>query len=273
VLAENESRPILARTDDSSWFVVTLPDGQHGWVAASVAVVANANDVAAAVPPARTIPPPPPPTAPPATATAVLPGQYAIVTQVIDGDTIEVDLGGSVQRVRYIGIDTPEYNQACGTEATNANRQLVGGQRVRLVKDVSETDPYGRLLRYVYVGATFVNEQLVAQGWAEAVTYPPDTQYAAYFDQLEAQARASNRNCYAQGVFDAPPTATPAPIPTDAPPPPPPSNCHPAYPTVCIPPPPPDLDCRDIPYRRFTVRAPDPHRFDGDNDGIGCESG
>lgn len=49
-------------------------------------------------------------------------------------------------------------------------------------------------------------------------------------------------------------------------------NCHPSYPTVCIPPPPPDLDCSDIPYRRFRVIGKDPHRFDGDNDGIGCES-
>lgn len=50
-------------------------------------------------------------------------------------------------------------------------------------------------------------------------------------------------------------------------------NCSPAYPTVCIPPPPPDLDCGDIPYRNFTVLPPDPHRFDSDDDGIGCESG
>lgn len=49
-------------------------------------------------------------------------------------------------------------------------------------------------------------------------------------------------------------------------------NCSPAYPTVCIPPPPPDLDCGDIPYRNFTVLPPDPHKFDGDHDGVGCES-
>ncbi|MBC7260314.1 MAG: SH3 domain-containing protein [Chloroflexi bacterium] len=48
-------------------------------------------------------------------------------------------------------------------------------------------------------------------------------------------------------------------------------NCHPSYPDVCIPPPPPDLDCKDIPFRRFRVLPPDPHRFDGDKDGIGCE--
>jgi len=56
------------------------------------------------------------------------------------------------------------------------------------------------------------------------------------------------------------------------PPPPPPTNCDPSYPTVCIPPPPPDLDCSDIPYRNFTVLPPDPHGFDGNKDGIGCES-
>lgn len=49
-------------------------------------------------------------------------------------------------------------------------------------------------------------------------------------------------------------------------------NCDPSYPTVCIPSPPPDLDCKDIPHRNFTVRQPDPHRFDGDQDGVGCES-
>lgn len=81
-----------------------------------------------------------------------------------------------------------------------------------------------------------------------------------------------------------PATATPVPtaVPTQPPPPPtqppptptepPQANCDPSYPTVCIPPPPPDLDCGDIPYRRFTVLPPDPHKFDGDKDGIGCES-
>ena len=55
-------------------------------------------------------------------------------------------------------------------------------------------------------------------------------------------------------------------------PPPPPGNCDPAYPDVCIPPPPPDLDCSDIPYRNFRVLPPDPHHFDGDGDGTGCEA-
>jgi hypothetical protein len=65
--------------------------------------------------------------------------------------------------------------------------------------------------------------------------------------------------------YPAPAPPTPKPAPT--------TGCDPSYPTVCIKPPPPDLDCGDIPYRRFAVRAPDPHNFDGDHDGVGCESG
>jgi hypothetical protein len=68
-------------------------------------------------------------------------------------------------------------------------------------------------------------------------------------------------------AFPAPPPATPKPAPAPT------TGCDASYPGVCIKPPPPDLDCADIPYRRFTVRAPDPHNFDGDYDGIGCESG
>jgi hypothetical protein len=76
-----------------------------------------------------------------------------------------------------------------------------------------------------------------------------------------------------------PPTSVPTFTDTPVPPPPtltnapPAANCDPSYPDICIPPPPPDLDCGDIPFRRFRVNPPDPHRFDGDHDGIGCESG
>lgn len=65
--------------------------------------------------------------------------------------------------------------------------------------------------------------------------------------------------------------AAPAPAPAPAPPAPA-GRCDPSYPTVCIPPPPPDLDCPEIPHRNFPVRSPDPHRFDADRDGIGCET-
>lgn len=67
------------------------------------------------------------------------------------------------------------------------------------------------------------------------------------------------------------PTLTATPVPTITPTPTSKANCHASYPTVCISPPPPDLDCKDIPYRRFRVLPPDPHNFDSDHDGIGCE--
>ena len=224
-----------------------------------------------------------------ATATTTLTGESGVVTAVIDGDTIDVNLGGAVKRVRYIGMNTPESNQPCYREATNANAALVSGKTVRLVKDVSETDRFGRLLRYVYVGEVFVNAALVEGGYAEAVEYPPDATQAVYLESLEAKARATNLNCYATGVFGGvtvtstaakvtSPTSSTLPtatiraqstsVPTVAKS----GNCDPSYPTVCIPPPPPDLNCKDIPYRRFKVLPPDPHKFDSDKDGIGCES-
>ena len=120
----------------------------------------------------------------------------ARVTQVIDGDTITVEGG---YRVRYIGIDTPEIYpklETYGMEALEANRKLVEGKEVRLERDVSETDKYGRLLRYVYVDGIFVNAELVRQGWAEAKAYPPDIEYQDYLEELEAEARQAGRGIW-----------------------------------------------------------------------------
>ncbi|MEE8618914.1 MAG: thermonuclease family protein, partial [Dehalococcoidales bacterium] len=85
------------------------------------------------------------------------PPNMARVTQVINGDTIVIERD---YRVRYIGIDAPEVHpqpEAYGIEAWQANRLLVEGKRVHLERDASETDSYGRLLRYVYVDSVFVN--------------------------------------------------------------------------------------------------------------------
>lgn len=123
--------------------------------------------------------------------------ETAYVTRVIDGDTIEVDLNGKAYRVRYIGINSPEYDQPFGNEATQANSSLVSGKTVILKKDVSETDKYGRLLRYVFVGDLFVNAHLVKFGWAQAATYPPDVKYSSYFVSLEREARENNEGCWA----------------------------------------------------------------------------
>lgn len=127
----------------------------------------------------------------------------ARVTRVIDGDTIEVNLGGSIYKVRYIGIDTPETVhpsqpvECFGKEASDKNSELVEGKIVRLEKDVSETDRYGRLLRYIWVGDIFVNDYLVRQGYAYASTYPPDVKYADQFAQAQTEAIENNRGLWA----------------------------------------------------------------------------
>lgn len=129
-------------------------------------------------------------------------GEDGVVTQVIDGDTIEVRIGEVGYRVRYVGVNTPERDEVCYQEAKNANAALVQGQTVRLVKDQSNTDRYGRLLRYIYVNGLFVNEQLVRDGWAEAVTYEPDSLYKSQFQQLEREAKDGRRGCHPTGIFN-----------------------------------------------------------------------
>jgi micrococcal nuclease len=123
--------------------------------------------------------------------------QMATVIRVIDGDTIDVFLNGTTQRLRYIGIDTPETVDpsrpiGCyGHEASDKNRELVEGKQVGLEKDASETDEFGRLLRYVWVGELSVNAALVKGGYAESKSYPPNTGHQAALDALQRQAQAA----------------------------------------------------------------------------------
>ncbi len=121
-----------------------------------------------------------------------------LVIDVIDGDTITIEGG---QRVRYIGIDTPETGppaEPFAIEAWQANRALVEGRRVRLERDVSEVDRYGRLLRYVYVDGIFVNEELVSRGLARAKAYPPDTRHQDQLKRAEAAARGAGLGIWAR---------------------------------------------------------------------------
>lgn len=129
-------------------------------------------------------------------------GQLARVIKVIDGDTVDVDIAGEEFRVRYVGINTPERDQVCYAEAVRANRALVDNQIVTLVTDTSDTDQYGRLLRYLYIGDKFVNELLIRDGWAEVVRYPPDTGYYDRFRDLEIQAAQAGRGCHQTGIYD-----------------------------------------------------------------------
>jgi micrococcal nuclease len=112
------------------------------------------------------------------------PTEVAVVASVTDGDTIRVELDGENVPVRYIGIDAPETRdpvEPFGAEATDANEQLVAGREVVLERDVSDVDRFGRLLRYVWIemeaGWILVNLELVRQGMATVVTFPPDVKY------------------------------------------------------------------------------------------------
>lgn len=98
--------------------------------------------------------------------------------------------------MRYIGVDTPDHGEPYCEESAEQNRQLVEGKIVCLEKDVSETDRYDRLLRYVWVGEMLVNSELVRQGYARAVAYPPDVKYQQQFAQLEREAREQNRGLW-----------------------------------------------------------------------------
>lgn len=153
--------------------------------------------------------PPPSPVAesrPIATTSATfgIEGAQALVTKVVDGDTIELE---NSQTVRLIGIDTPETVDprrpvGCfGKEAKKETASLLNGKAVILQKDVSETDKYGRLLRYVFLpldngDIVFVNKYLLLQGFAKALTYPPDVKFSEEFRQAEQDARINKKGLW-----------------------------------------------------------------------------
>lgn len=124
-------------------------------------------------------------------------GQPIKVAKVVDGDTVVLQNG---ERLRYIGIDTPEEFdarkpvQCFAKEAAEENRRLVEGREIKFYKDVSEKDKYGRWLGFVYLNdGTFVNERLVQEGYAFAYPYPPDTSKSAQFAEAESLA-SSNKS-------------------------------------------------------------------------------
>ncbi len=133
-----------------------------------------------------------------------------LVTRVVDGDTIEIEGG---QKVRYIGINTPETVdprkpvQCFGAEAKKRNEELAQGKYVRLEKDVGDKDKYGRLVRYVYAGDVFVNLVLVKEGFASSYTYPPDVKYQNQFLEAERKAREQKH-----GLWGACPSLSLTPI-------------------------------------------------------------
>lgn len=188
----------------------------------------------------------------------------AVVSKIVDGDTIDVQISGRTYRVRYIGIDTPEMssNDCYAKEATERNRQLVQGKIVCLEKDISETDRYGRLLRYVYQGNTFINASLVREGYAQAFTYPPDVAHASDFVALQQQARNERAGLWSGcGVESESKSAAPAVAVCTC-------NSN-------------QYNCSDFSthaqaqecYKYCLAQAGyDVHKLDGDSDGSACET-
>jgi micrococcal nuclease len=133
----------------------------------------------------------------------------ATVVRLVDGDTIHVQMGGRFEKVRYIGINTPELHhprrgaEPGGREALEANRRLVGGRPVRLEPDVQQRDRYGRVLAYVWVTGpdgreVMVNAELVRLGYAQVMTIPPNVRHASAFRALQRQARDERRGLWAR---------------------------------------------------------------------------
>lgn len=214
-------------------------------------------------------------------ANATTASERARIAFVVDGDTLELTSG---RRVRLLQIDTPEpgegecFSRAAGREL---RRLLPTGASVTLEADppLDLVDRYGRLLRYIHRSGVNVNVELVRRGAATVWFYRGEQgRYARRLLGAGNAARRARRGIWgacAQArwnplapAFTGSSTVGPGgsaqqrPIA---------GRCDPSYPSVCIPPSPPDLDCADVPHTSFRVRPPDPHGFDGEGDGLGCE--
>ena len=220
--------------------------------------------------------------------------QQGVVEHVVDGDTIWVRVdepGGplvadATHKIRLLLVDTPETVHpsrpvACyGPEGSDFATEKLLGETVWLQADQQDTDRYGRFLRHVWLeDGTNFGLELVERGYADAVLHEPNDLYWDDFAVTAKTARSQSVGLWgscerfgaplaAEGQRDADGSSAivdPA-VPAAT------GDCDPSYPDVCIPPAPPDLDCGQIAHRRFAVVGPDPHGFDGDGDGVGCQS-
>jgi endonuclease YncB( thermonuclease family) len=127
------------------------------------------------------------------------------VQRVVDGDTFVAVVGGRRERVRVIGVDTPESvdpnrpDEPYGEEASDFAKHYLDGETVRLAGDAEPRDRYGRMLAYVWLrDGTFWNALLVAEGYAQQLTIPPNVTYAPLFRRLVAEARRNDRGLWAE---------------------------------------------------------------------------
>jgi micrococcal nuclease len=205
----------------------------------------------------------PTPTTPPSPNTTNSPAvlgesdrEEAVVASAVDGDTIKLTNG---KTLRYIGVDTPETVDprravGCfGKEASDYNKLLTTGKTVYLEKDVSETDKYGRLLRYVYLqSGEMVNEMLVREGYAYASAYPPDVKYQDKLENLEKEARDNNRGLWGSCQSFISPTPDTSTFKCD---------CSKSCSQI--------TSCEEATFQLNTCSC---RSLDGNNDGIACNS-
>jgi micrococcal nuclease len=200
-------------------------------------------------------------------------GRRGRIAHIVDGDTLHATFGDTTEKIRLFAVNTPELNpiECGGIEATALLAQLAPiGSIVWFERGEVQLDRYGRSLYWAWIEVEpgrwqLLQDAIVAAGAGEVRVYPPDDRYADWLMVREGQAKAAGAGMWstcgdpdgagaAQGIAS--------------------NDCDPAYPTVCIRPlnPGGDLDCADVPDRRFQVLPPDPHNFDGDLNGIGCEA-
>lgn len=237
----------------------------------------------------------PAPERPPTPTDTSEPAGSARVTRIVDGDTVEARRAdGTTMTVRILGIDTPEVHsgvECWGPESSAFARRILSGASVLLQSDPtqSSTDRYGRALRYVTVAGESYSVLAAEAGAARSSVYggTPVQQHPQVV-AAEQRARDASRGLWGPpclGTEQTPePTSeqtpeptlepVPAPVPEQVPeptlePPEAAGDCAPGY-SPCVPPSPPDLDCADL-DGPISVSGDDPHRLDGDDDGVGCE--
>ena len=184
----------------------------------------------------------------------------ANVERVVDGDTIYIE----GYKIRLSLTNTPEKNEPGFSDATKFTKRLcpVGSIVIVDQDDKQPYDVYNRLLGKVYCNDKILNSELLFNGHANILTqYCSDSEFSgeSWAQNFGCGASSDNSVNFGESTKSSENTK---PV----------NDCDPSYPDFCIPPSPPDLDCKDIPQKRFTVFQPDPHRLDGDKDGIGCES-
>ena len=175
------------------------------------------------------------------------------VTEIIDGDTIKVDS----QSIRFALSSAPELNESGGVDARKFIETLCSvGSDVLVDEDDKQTGgSYDRLVGVIHCNGVNLNEELLDAGLGYLSSGFCST------SEFENHSWAQKHGCMTSSVTESSVSVQETQ-----------NDCDSSYPDFCIPTSPPDLDCKDISQKRFTVLPPDPHRFDGDEDGIGCES-